>query len=366
MKPWRRLTTAVLLGAMLAALSTSCTHNPITNERIADTFEGCMGVNTGLAIGLGFLVGKLTENKGAGVATALGTLLVAWHKCAQVHQKVVNTEEKSREEIQTGGAKGPALRIDQLALTVGPPGQDINSVARYTVLANDPAKKDIPVKETRTILVPRIVQDDKGRIYYADAQNKPLLDTAGRPMQVDGKTHHDPDALMYKDYAFPVDNVIKQGMRKADGLLPTSKDMLDSLPYRFRFIVEAEGQRAEREVGFRFAKPGQTAATFGARETPHAATAPPAAAKVPSASARSTEAQFESDGGWSGAAKLTALLRATPGGKTIGKVSPGTLLAVIEGTADGAKDAKASAWVRVRTDSGAVGWLRKTEIKGLK
>jgi len=365
MKPWRRLTAAALLGAMLAAMSTSCTHNPITNKPIADTFEGCMGVNTGLAIGLGFLVGKLTENKGAGVATALGTLLVAWHKCAQVHQKVVNTEEKSREEIQRGGASGPALRIDQLTLTVGTPGEDINSTARYTVLVNDPAKKDIPVRETRTILVPRVVQDAKGQLYYADAQDKPLLDTVGRPMPVNGKTRHDPDALVYKDYAFPVENVVKQGMRKADGLLPTPKDIPDSLPYRFHFVVEAEGQRAEKEVAFRFGKPGQTAATFGARETPHVTTTTPATAKAPSASARSNEAQPESAGGWSGSAMRSAL-RETPGGKTIAQVPAGTLLVVVEGAADGAKDAKASNWVRVRTESGAVGWLRRTEIKGLK
>lgn len=362
MKPWRSLTAA----ALLAALSTSCTHNPITNERIADSFEGCMGVNTGLAIGLGLLVGKLTGSREGGAATALGTLLVAWHQCAQVHQKVVNTEEKSREEMQRSGASGPALHIDQLALTVGAPGEDINSVARYTVLSNDPAKKDIPVRETRTILVPRVVQDAKGQLYYANAQDKPLLDTTGRPMPVNGKTHHDPDALVYKDYSFPVENVVKQGMRKADGLLPTPKDLPDSLPYRFHFVVEAEGQRAEKEVAFRFGKPGQSAATFGSRETPHAATTTPATSKMPSAPTRANEAQPDSASGWSGAIKRSAFLRETPGGKTIGQVSPGTLLAVVEGTAVGAKDAKSSEWVRVRTELGAVGWLRKTEIKGLK
>ena len=326
-----------------------------------------MGVNTGLAIGLGFLVGKLTESKGAGVATALGTMLIAWQKCAQVHQKVVNTEEKSRAEMQPGGATGSALRIDQLALTVGPLGQDINSVVRYTVLANDPAKKDIPVRETRTIRVPKVVQDTQGRLFYADAQNKQLLDAAGKPMPVDSTVRYDPNILVYDDdVSLHVDNVVKQGMRKADGLLPTPKDIPDSLPYRFRFVVEAEGQRAEKEVGFRFAKPGQAAASFGAQEKPSSAspTSPHVSKQAPSV-AHKADIPPESAGGWSGSASRRAYLRKTPGGKTSAQVVAGTLL-VVEDAAEGAKDAKTSNWVRVRTETGAVGWLRKAEIKGLK
>lgn len=359
--------SAVVTGALLAIFSSSCTHNPITHKPIADTFQGCMGFNTGLAIGLGVLGGKVTGSGEAGGVIALGTLLVAWHKCAQVHQKVVNTEEKSREEIQTGGTAGPALRIDQLALTVGPPGQDMNSVVRYTVLANDPAKKDIPVRETRTILVPRIVQNAQGQLFFADTQDKPLPDAAGRPIPVGGKTPPDPDALVYRDYAFPVDNVVKQGMRKADGLLPTDKGLPDNLPYRFRFVVEAEGLQMEKEVDFHFSKPGQTTRTFTTRDSRSAASSAPApvTAQKPSASV-TTGAISSTTDGWSGAAMRSAYLREKPDGKTLTRVPAGTLLAVVEDTAEGAKDAKASNWVRVRTESGATGWMRKTEIKGLK
>lgn len=271
-----RHTTAVMLAALSLSFP-ACTTIP-GGTKAFGSFGECMAANAAGVGAVTVLLDKLLlkENKSGRpvlLAAALATVALAWQKCGTAYQSISNTEVKTRDEAErekrhTAGDK--VVRIDDLRLTAGAPGQDLQSAIRYTVLSDDPGKKDIPVKETRIVRIPRLVERE-GTLYFADARDQPLTGADGRPIPVHGSASYDPDQLSYADVVLPADVVVRQGVRKADGLLPIPDDSrLQGLPCRFRFEVEAEGLRSEKELAFRFRRPGEAPARFNASAEPHA------------------------------------------------------------------------------------------------
>ena len=207
---------------------TSCTVNPITNEKFA-SFGSCVATNI-LMSTLGGVAGrKILVETGVKTATAntiavAGTVLVAysaWQKCAQSFQEVKYSDEVARAAMPRVGPNAPeslpGIRIDELSVVATKWGEPLVTTARYTLLSADPNKVDIPVVEKRTFA--SLTQPD---IPPADFQNKIIAN---------------------------------QGSRTANGKLDTPPDLAADSPngpYKFTFEVQADGMTASKDVQYFF------------------------------------------------------------------------------------------------------------------
>ena len=146
-----RLKQKILVSGMTVAFLlplTSCTVNPITNEKFG-SFNSCMAANILLATavaGVGRKVAIETGiNKNVANATAVtGALLItytAWQKCAQAFQEITYRDVVLRDAMpQTGpGApsNSPTLRIDELSIVATKWGEPLVTTARFTLFSSD-------------------------------------------------------------------------------------------------------------------------------------------------------------------------------------------------------------------------------------
>lgn len=334
-------TATSLFTATAVALSTvSCATQPFGENQgkaIFQDFNQCMVANGVGAVALGVLAKQITGEDAVALATVAVTLFAAWKACGQAHQKVTVKDQRPREVLVADpryqGLRNGGISIDDFSVVAPKGGEDISTSYRFAYTSNDPARKDIAVKERFVFLAG-------------------LTNASG--------------AQEFKEIEFDRDIVVQQGQRMNTHAIPSDVSFGQFKPWKLRYRVEVEGRCMETEAGFNFgsttpgrAGPARPCGSVAAAPVPSVAVAPVAAgtgAKAPPSPAAAPAAPTH------GALGRAVRLVAAPGGAAVGATLPqGTVVRLLESAERGTGNNRVR-WVRVQPPTGPAGWMQASQL----
>ena len=388
-----------------ACMVGSCTHMP-SGEKAFKTFDECIAANmllsTGVAIGVGILTARATRSGAAGGvaggATAVVLLHTAWKRCGAVYARTTTVAETRRETMVESGLVSPAasstLVFEKFEGRIDQQGNAISFDLAFAYIADNPEERDITSQIRHRLEIVRMGESG-GQLVLVDADGKPLLDARGQAVLVSAFRTVPPERLAYEVFYDRSDKeIIQQGSRTIRHELPANVPNLQ-LPVPMRYTVTVTAGRfqgdqtleyflpepAERPQSFAARKPANIIALQGPAPGPlmvasrgaaplstSGATAGTASSRAGAASAPTVDTQ-------GGATPVTgkfltkvaiAYYEAAGAPKALGRLPPNSLLEAEAQIAVSPKSGKPVQWLKVRTQQGLAGWVRKADVVELK